>query len=160
MGGYLTTLRHIDFCHRSASAMTTPSGLALVSHHFTFSILQTFNILHHLIDSFDPFDSLIFLIVTTMPPKNSGFEWGIYRGEIESLRARGTSTKDIHQCLFDRYNDIPSSHRTLERQVKTWEEEDSSFTRRYSIYEDLRLIEFCNNEWLYNANHEEMLEAI
>ena len=93
-----------------------------------------------------------------MPPIS--FNWGVYRGEIESLRARGTSTKDIHQSLFDRYDDIPSSHRTLERQVKTWEEEDPSFARRYSIYEDLRLIEFCNNEWLHNANHEEMLEAI
>jgi hypothetical protein len=74
MGGYLTTLRHIDFCHRSASAMTTPSGLALVSHHFAFSILQTFNILYYLIDSFNPFDSLIFLIITIMPSKNSGFK--------------------------------------------------------------------------------------
>jgi hypothetical protein len=29
IAGYLTHLRHIDFCHQSASAMTIPSGLAL-----------------------------------------------------------------------------------------------------------------------------------
>ena len=29
MGGYLTRLRHNDFCHRSAHTMTIPSGLAL-----------------------------------------------------------------------------------------------------------------------------------
>jgi hypothetical protein len=39
IAGYYTRLRHIDFCRRSASAMTIPSGLALVSHHFAFSIL-------------------------------------------------------------------------------------------------------------------------
>jgi hypothetical protein len=81
-----------------------------------------------------------------MPPKNTGFEWGIYRGEIESLRARGTSIKDIHQSLFNRYDNIPSAYRTLEWQVQIWEAEDLIFARRYSIYEDLWLIEFYNNE--------------
>jgi hypothetical protein len=73
-----------------------------------------------------------------MPPIS--FDWGVYRGEIESLRARGASAKDIWRSLFNRYDDIPSSHRTLERQVKTWEEDDLSFARRYSIYEDLWLL--------------------
>ena len=102
--------------------------------------------------------STALIINSIMPPIS--FDWGTYRGEIESLRARGTSAKDIWQSLFNRYDDIPSSHRTLERKIKAWQEEDPSFAPRYSIYEDLRLLEFCNNEWLYNANHEEMLEAV
>jgi hypothetical protein len=28
------------------------------------------------------------------------------------------------------------------------------------VYKDLRLLEFYNNEWLYNANYEEMLKAV
>jgi hypothetical protein len=39
IAGYYTRLRHIDFCRRLASAMTIPLGLALVLHHFAFSIL-------------------------------------------------------------------------------------------------------------------------
>ena len=89
-----------------------------------------------------------------MPPIS--FNWGVYQGEIESLRARGTSAKDIWRSLFNR---IPSSHQTLKRQIKT-QEDNLSFARQYSIYKDLRLLQFYNNEWLYNANHKEMLEAI
>ena len=41
-----------------------------------------------------------------MPPKSSGFKWGIYRDEIKSLYAQGTSAKDIWHSLFNKYNDI------------------------------------------------------
>jgi hypothetical protein len=36
MGGYLTHLRHNDFFHRLARAITIPSGLALEWHQFAF----------------------------------------------------------------------------------------------------------------------------
>jgi hypothetical protein len=39
IAGYYTRLRHIDFYRRLASAMTIPSGLALVLHYFIFLIL-------------------------------------------------------------------------------------------------------------------------
>jgi hypothetical protein len=74
-----------------------------------------------------------------MPSKDSGFEWGVYRGEIESLCARGASTKDIWQSLFDRYNNIPSSYQTLKRKIKEWQGEDPSFAPRYSSFKDLLL---------------------
>jgi hypothetical protein len=88
IAGYLTTLRHNDFLRSISPRYDYSFGFSPRMTVFCISTSGNLQYSPHHVWS-------LFLIINNpiMPPIS--FDWGVYRGEIKSLRARGASAKDI-----------------------------------------------------------------